>query len=698
MFLVVVAVGATAGAAVPADAAPAAPKLVPAACATVVAGRAHCDAIQLVPAVRPNATPAAPTGYGPTDIQSAYNLGTNPGSGQVVAIVDAYDDPNAESDLATYRSQYGLPACTTANGCFRKVNQSGGTSYPSGDTGWGTEITLDLDAVSATCPGCHILLVETTTNDDNNLAAGVDEAVALGAKFVSNSYSDAESDAPSGINTHYNHPGVMIAAATGDNGSMSGTNTQYPASSPTVVAIGGTSLSRSSNARGWTETVWGSSGSGSQGTGSGCSATYAKPSYQSGITTGCNNRATSDVSADANPNTGLAIYDSYGQSGWLEYGGTSLATPIISSIWALAGAPASGDNAVAYPYAHKSSLNDVTSGSNGSCGAPICTAGTGWDGPTGLGTPNGTAAFVAGTTTTNDFSIALNPTSASVVAGNSATSTVSTAVVSGTPGTITLSASGLPSGATASFSPASVSAGSSSTLTVATSASTAAGTYPITVTGTAGGTSHTATYTLTVTTTAPSNDFSVSLSPATARVVAGGSVTSTVSTAVVSGTAGTITLSASGLPSGATASFSPASVTAGNSSTLTVATTASVVAGSYPITVTGTSGGTSHSATFTVTVTAPGGGGGVVTITNPGYQFGYLNLFGANFTVQATDSLGLPLTFTAVNLPPGVHITSGGAVSGVPTVGNTTYSVTVTATDSGGGSASTTFSYQVYGF
>ncbi|GAA2066449.1 hypothetical protein GCM10009839_92820 [Catenulispora yoronensis] len=561
------------------------PTLVAASCATASAGHAHCNAIQYA---NPAATPAAPSGYGPSDIQSAYKLGSNPGSGQTVAIVDAFDDPNAESDLATYRSQYGLSACTTSNGCFKKVDQNGGTNYPSGDSGWGAEISLDLDAVSATCPGCKILLVEASTNDDNNLATAVDEAVRLGAKFVSNSYSDSESDFSSGLDSHYNHAGVVITAATGDNGSMSGSSAQFPATFPSVVAIGGTSLNKSSNSRGWSESAW------SKG-GSGCSSLFAKPSFQSSVSTSCSKRATSDVSAVGDPNTGIAIYDTYGQSGWAQYGGTSLSTPIITSIWALAGAAASGDNAVAYPYGNASGFNDVTSGSNGSCGTVICTAGTGWDGPTGLGTPNGTAGFVKG------------------------------------------------------------------------------GSQP-----------------------PPTNDFSVALSPTSGSVNPGQSASATVSTSVTSGSAVTVQFSAAGLPSGASASFSPTSVTAGNSSTLTVATSSSTPPGTYSVTVTGTAGSTTHSATYSLTVNGSGGGG-TVTVANPGNQFGYINLFGATVQLQASDSKGLPVTFKATGLPPGVTVSSSGRLSGVPTVGGT-YQVKVTATDSGGGSGSTTFSYQVYGF
>ncbi|MFC1417832.1 hypothetical protein [Streptacidiphilus cavernicola] len=179
--------------------------------------------------------PATPSGYGPADIKSAYALPSG-GSGATVAIVDAYDDPNAEKDLGVYRSQYGLSACTTANGCFRKVNQSGGTSYPQGDSGWSAEITLDLDAVSAACPDCHILLVEATDNNDPNLYAADDEAVKLGAVFVSNSWSDSESSSQTSDDSHWRVPGVLFAFATGDNGYSGGPSTRPPPRTPSRSA------------------------------------------------------------------------------------------------------------------------------------------------------------------------------------------------------------------------------------------------------------------------------------------------------------------------------------------------------------------------------------------------------------------------------------------------------------------------------
>jgi len=341
-------------------------------------------------AIRPN---AKPSGYGPTDLRSAYKLTATGGAVETVAIVDAYDDPNAESDLAAYRRQYGLPACTTANGCFRKADQTGGTDYPAADSGWAGEISLDLDMVSAIAPGAHILLVEADSDYDTDLGAAENEAVALGAKFVSNSWGGSEDSGTTSAEARYfNHPGVVITASSGDG--AYGEGTSFPATSQYVTAVGGTSLSKASNARGWTETVWHTSSA--EGTGSGCSSYVAKPSWQTD--SGCARRMEADVSAVADPDTGVAVYDTYDSAGWLVYGGTSASSPIIASVYALAGVPGGDDYPARYPYQHTSSLFDVTSGSNGACSAAYyCSAEVGYDGPTGWGTPNGTAAFAAGT-------------------------------------------------------------------------------------------------------------------------------------------------------------------------------------------------------------------------------------------------------------------------------------------------------------
>ena len=339
-------------------------------------GYAHCLAIRVDVA---GLAPSIPGGYGPSDLQSAYKLpSATAGSGQTVAIVDAFNDPKAESDLGVYRSTFGLSPCTTANGCFRKVNQSGGAAYPPSDIGWSQEISLDLDMVSAICPKCRILLVEANDSSFNNLGKAVNEAVKLQANEISNSYGSSEFSGETTFASFYNHPGHVITASAGD----SGYGPQVPAAFNTVTSVGGTTLKHASNSRGWSEKVW-------SGAGSGCSGFISKPGWQTD--TGCNHRTLNDVSADANPSTGVAVYDTFQERGWLVFGGTSVSSPIVASVYALAG------NAVtygSYPYGHRTGLFDVVSGSNGSCGGSyLCTARAGYDGPTGLGTPDGTSSF-----------------------------------------------------------------------------------------------------------------------------------------------------------------------------------------------------------------------------------------------------------------------------------------------------------------
>ncbi|MGW8727652.1 putative Ig domain-containing protein [Streptomyces sp. NPDC055808] len=428
---------------------------------------------------------AAPSGYGPTDLQSAYALSSSAGAGATVAIVDAQDDPNAESDLATYRSQYGLPACTTANGCFKKADQNGGTNYPTADSGWAGEISLDVDMVSAVCPQCHILLVEANSANMDDLGAAVNRAVTMGAKYVSNSYGGSEdSTDPSSDASYFNHPGVAITVSSGD----SGYGVEYPAASQYVTAVGGTSLSRASTTRGWSESVWGSS-SGGEGAGSGCSAYDPKPSWQKD--TGCAKRTVADVSAVADPNTGLAVYDSYQATGWNVYGGTSASSPIIASVYALAGTPAANTNPASYPYAHTSSLNDVTSGANGSCSpAYLCKAAAGYDGPTGLGTPNGTAAFTGGTSTGNTVSVTSPGNQSTQV--NTPVSLQIQATDSSSGQSLTYSATGLPAGLSINASTGLISgtptaAGSSNVTVTAKDSTNASGSTSFTWTVTTSG-------------------------------------------------------------------------------------------------------------------------------------------------------------------------------------------------------------------
>jgi hypothetical protein len=404
------AIPAVASAAPPA----ASPVSVRHACSDPRPGYASCQALVRTNVVRPKGIQhaTAPAGYGPADLTAAYDLPAATTTA-TVAIVDAYDSPNAEADLATYRAQYGLPACTTANGCFRKVDQRGGTSYPAPNSDWAGEIALDVDMVSAVCPSCHILLVESDDAEMDNLGTAVDEAVTLGAKYVSNSWAGSESSDEQSYDHYFDHPGVAITAATGD----WGYGVYYPAASPNVTAVGGTTLLRDGSARGWSESAWSLAGSG-------CSAYEPKPAWQAD--SGCANRAEADVSAVSDPNTPLAVYN----GGWMMYGGTSAATPIIASVYALAGTPQAGTNPARYPYddqlADPTALSDAVGGSNGNCSpAYLCTGAAGYDGPTGLGTPNGTAGFayrqpgtVAGTVTSGGAPV---PDASVAVAGRRTT-------------------------------------------------------------------------------------------------------------------------------------------------------------------------------------------------------------------------------------------------------------------------------------
>ncbi len=361
------------------------------ACPAPAPGHAMCLAqVVLDPDTGQHATTTTPLGYGPADLQSAYQLPVGRGEGQTIAVVAAFDNPNAESDLRRYRATYGLPRCTTANGCFTKINQRGGTRYPPPDPGWAAEISLDLDMVSAACPNCNILLVEADDNSFVNLTRAVDQAAASGATAISNSYGTFE-DIPdtellpdgTRIGDHYDHPGIAITASSGD----SGYGLSYPASSRYTIAVGGTSLSAAGNARGWKESAW-------RYGGSGCSTYNAKPAWQAGIR--CNKRVVTDVSAVADPNTGVAVYNTYGviPGGWYIYGGTSASSPIIAAVFGLAGGASSVDYPASLLYAQPDRFHDVTRGGNGFCTRRyLCIAGPGYDAPTGLGTPRGAGAF-----------------------------------------------------------------------------------------------------------------------------------------------------------------------------------------------------------------------------------------------------------------------------------------------------------------
>jgi len=380
------------------------------AAATRQAGEVAAGASPAVTNKTPN-----PEGLTPANLHAAYSLPNEVlgSSVQTIAVVDAYNDPTAEADLGVYDKQFGLPACTSANGCFHKLNQEGKTSpLPATEGGWATEISLDLDMARAICQGCHVMLVEAANSSFGALGAAVDAAVKAGATEVSNSYGGAEDSSYSAYNAPYNHPGVVITASSGDCGYYNeGCEGDYeaanfPASSPDVVAVGGTSLYPTES--GWSSTVW-------AGGGSGCSVAFTAQLWQSDIenfsATACDgSRSVADVAADANPRTGVDVYDTTPSpggypTGWGVWGGTSAASPIVAGEFGLAG----GAHSVQYPAStlysnigNSHDLFDVVTGSNGTCtGATSCSASSGYDGPTGVGSPIGLGAFTLATSPAN---------------------------------------------------------------------------------------------------------------------------------------------------------------------------------------------------------------------------------------------------------------------------------------------------------
>jgi subtilase family serine protease len=385
----------------------AAARATPSGCAVSAPGKAHCYLSVLKaergPLVGETCKANESAGYSACNIQSAYKLtklsATN-GAGETVAVVDAYDDPNAEPDLAVYRSTNNLPACTTENGCFKKVNQDGVQGNPpAADVDWGGEISLDLDMVSAVCPNCHIILVEANSGGLGDLLSSVAEAVSLGANVVSDSWGTGEFAGETGWDGDLDFPGVPITFSSGDGAYQGGV--QYPSASPYVISVGGTMLtpsaltSRTQAARKWTETAWVTKPAQGdlpiQGSGSGCSAWEPKPAWQTD--SGCSMRMTADLSAVA---ADVLSYDTFqsGGGGWYYTFGTSVSSPIIASIYALAGNSLSVTSPASIPYANASVFHDITSGSEGKCTPKyFCKAGVGYDGPTGLGSPDGDGGF-----------------------------------------------------------------------------------------------------------------------------------------------------------------------------------------------------------------------------------------------------------------------------------------------------------------
>ena len=324
--------------------------------------------------------PGSLPGLHPADLQSAYAFASSSaGSGQTIGIVVAYDDPNLESDLAVYRAKFALPPCRSGNGCFTKVGLGPIGTLLGGNQAWGQEASIDTQIASAVCPKCKLVVVEAASDSPSALLAAAHTAVAHGAGVVSNSYSLAES---SGEDDASYALGVPFVFGAGDGGA----GAAWPAASSHVIAVGGTSLARDASPRGWSESVWG-------GSGGGCSAYIAKPAWQHDA--GCANRTANDIAAFADPNPGVAVYDSYLSQapGWRTYGGTSVSAPIVAAAIALAGNGKSVLLDAAYIYAHPTSLNPVTSGRNGDCPTYLCVAGTGYSAPAGNGSPHGAGAL-----------------------------------------------------------------------------------------------------------------------------------------------------------------------------------------------------------------------------------------------------------------------------------------------------------------
>jgi subtilase family serine protease len=346
-----------------------------AVCPAAEEGASHCHALVVTDSHGNPDAQSSPYGLSPAQIKSAYGFSTSStaGAGETIAIVDAYDDPTAESDLNVFSSQYGLPACTTANGCFKKVNQNGGSSYPRANGNWALEISLDVQWAHAIAPGAKILLVEARSNRNNDLY-GAEDYARTHAQYVSNSWGGSESSGESSLDYHFSQPGVSIFVSAGD----SGLPAEYPSASPNVISVGGTLLTFNSNGTLASETGWSSGGGG-------CSSyENANPAQSTGSVSCNGKRATPDVSLDADPNSGVSVYDSTsynGQRGWWKVGGTSASSPM----WAARAADYGGTVDAAYVYGNGITYRDITSGNNGApclVGYDLCTGRGSWTGAT----------------------------------------------------------------------------------------------------------------------------------------------------------------------------------------------------------------------------------------------------------------------------------------------------------------------------
>jgi subtilase family serine protease len=597
-------------------------------------GKKHCLVIKNTAAhptaqtVLPDAIPSG-DGYGPSQLQSAYDLtaaSAADGSGTTVAIIDAYNDPTAASDLAAYRSAAGLPTLTS--GQFTQYNQEGETSpLPSeapADDDWTLEESLDVDMVSAICPLCKIDLVEANNDSGDGLyVADETAATTLGAKYISNSWGGSESSTDTSYDSEYfGVSGVVYTASAGDSAYSGGVI--YPATSPNVVSVGGTTLDTSSNSRGWTESVWKTNST--EGTGSGCSAYEPQPSWQASISivkSACSHRVDNDVAADADPNTGAAIYDtSNSNGGWNEVGGTSESSPIIASVFALAANNGNGGNKAADSiYTHTANLYEVTASSNGTCSPTVLCTATGaantYNGPTGWGTPDGLTAFQS--TTTGNTVTVTNPGSQTGKVGTAASLQIK-ATDSASGQTLTYSATGLPTGLSISSSTGLISG-----------TPTTSGSYSVTVTA------------KDTTSASGSASFTWTINSATGNTV---TVTNPGSQTGAVGTAASLQIKATDSASGQTLTYSATGLPTGlsiSSSTGLISGTPTT-SGSYSVTVTAKdTTSASGSASFTWTINSSSSGCTAQQLLgNPGFETGSISPWTSSPDVLASTSDGVP--------------------------------------------------------
>jgi subtilase family serine protease len=516
-----------------------------------------------------------PDPLSPSQIIGAYNLySPTGGNGTTIAIVDAYDDPTIASDLATFSSHFGLPAAN-----FVKHEM---TTNISVNSGWALEISLDVEWAHAIAPNATILLVEATSNSLTDLLAAVSYATSYpSVKAVSMSWGGNEFSTEASYDLYFTAAGITFFASSGDGGA----GVIWPASSPNVVAVGGTTLSIGSNGTVTSETAW-------SGSGGGISAYEARPAYQTGYGLTYSERAVPDVSYDADPNTGVYVYDStkyMGSSGWWDVGGTSAGAPQWAAIQALG---LSANNVNFYQDAASSSyasyFRDITNGSNG------YHAGPGYDLVTGLGSPVKTNFTPSATP---DFTISASPATLTIAKGSSGTATITVTALNGFTGNVTLSTTSAPTGWAAILSQSTIQTSGQSKLTITAPSNAGIGTYSITVAGKSKSSSHTTTVTVQVS----SPDFSISALPMSLSIRHGSFGTSTISVTALNGSTGIVTLTATA-PMGLGVSLSSTSISTPGNSTLTITAPGNTRTEMCIVTVTGKSGSLSHTVAITVTV------------------------------------------------------------------------------------------------